>query len=795
MAITIGAVEVAVRAKLAGNFRQDLARDSTAAADEAGTKAGTSFSDKFSKQAKTALVAGLAGVFAIAAKGSIELDTAVRGVAASAGIAASEMDAFQGRVVELFGANPSKGFQEIAETIGALKTNMGLTTEEAGKMAQQFLDFSKITGQTGPAAVKGLDDILDSFNLTAADSGRIMDLLVASQQKYGGTVAESQAALADLAPSLKALNVGLDDGVALLNVFQTAGLDASAATAALKKAVAGLKPGQNLNDLIAQISAIEDPTLRAQKAIEIFGAKGGVGLANAFRPGVMSLDEFKLSMAETTNAVTKGAAKIDDSFANKITSAFRTFISGPLASLGPGITTSITAVAGLATTFGSLGVTLDLVKIKTLALNVAMRAMPLIAIAAGLLEIVNRAQELGRVFDIVRLPDGFEKNAALIAELDKQIEGVSGALIQIPGQLEGLEEARRKLLALSGVVTVDVNPAFATLTGTILPALGLTVATVFDAVRVEALTAATRTAEATGAMGRDFDDFRLRVGELPADVKPIGVIGEATDEARVALAGDFDAMLKKIVDMRDPTKAAAEAYAAAVKDPIDVAQRFVEIREEIARIAPDLKSEAPNVAAAAKLYIGALETEMELLRDAADGYGAGTGEAYTRALARAMAQERFRVTGEMSAFRLLLEAHSPPGPQSPLHKIDVWGRKTFEAWGDAAVASLKSTQTRIAESLRSVASVDVSAFRTAAMPSFQAAPSLAYAAAGSSATKSYSPAASGPGAQAAPDVQYHFDMSGSTFMGSQAEIERFARQIRPVLARDEERRLALPTRP
>jgi hypothetical protein len=60
----------------------------------------------------------------------------------------------------------------------------------------------------------------------------------------------------------------LTDGVGFLNLFETAGLDASvAASDRLTKAIKNLKPGQTLDDLIAQIGAIEDPILqRPQKA-------------------------------------------------------------------------------------------------------------------------------------------------------------------------------------------------------------------------------------------------------------------------------------------------------------------------------------------------------------------------------------------------------------------------------------------------------------------------------------------------------------------------------------------------
>ena len=88
-----------------------------------------------------------------------------------------------------------------------IRTDLGLTGAAADTALGSFLRYERATGQ-GADAVLAFDDILDAWNLTAADTGAIMDTLIAGHQTYGGSVSESQDLLAKLAPVLQGANMG-----------------------------------------------------------------------------------------------------------------------------------------------------------------------------------------------------------------------------------------------------------------------------------------------------------------------------------------------------------------------------------------------------------------------------------------------------------------------------------------------------------------------------------------------------------------------------------------------------------
>src|SRR4029077_14744655 len=142
--------------------------------------------------------------------------------------------------------------------------------------------------------------------------------------------------------------------IGLLNLFAASGLDSEKALTALNTAVKKLKPGQNLDDLVKEVSSIEDPTKRAQKAIEIFGAKGGVALANALRPGVNSLKDFEISAADAAGATDKAAGRIEDSLGNRFQLAIKK-AGAAIIGFGQDFGPALTGLASVAALGGSLG--------------------------------------------------------------------------------------------------------------------------------------------------------------------------------------------------------------------------------------------------------------------------------------------------------------------------------------------------------------------------------------------------------------------------------------------------------
>jgi Phage-related minor tail protein len=293
---------------------------------------GQRMSAGLKKYAAAGIGAAFGAGLGMALTGANELDAATRQLQADAGLTAEEAKSASKALAGMYRDN-LQGFDEIGRAMASVHNDLGLAGEAADKATAKFLKYATATGQDAADSVAAFDDMLDAWNLTAEDAAGLMDGLIADHQEFGGVIGDSQDALAAMAPAMQAANMEIEDGRALLNLFNAAGIDSSKAAAALNKAVKELKPGQSLNDLVARIGAIEDPTERAQEAMDIFGAKSGIGLAQAIKPGMTSLDDFAVSAADAAGATENAATAIEDGFGNRAKMALKGF-QGTLAEVG-----------------------------------------------------------------------------------------------------------------------------------------------------------------------------------------------------------------------------------------------------------------------------------------------------------------------------------------------------------------------------------------------------------------------------------------------------------------------------
>lgn len=342
--MNIGDIFVSLRADGAG-FKKDVEK----AASDGGDAAGKSFTQRFGSQIRTgasAVALGAGALFAAATKGALEMQDAVAKYRAETGASEEDAKAAINAANELSKTH-LQTFSQITETLTAVTTQMGLTGDQATKMTDQILTFSTATGQDAVTATKAFDDILDAWNLTAADAQGIMDALVVSHQKYGGTIEENESALQKLAPALTAANMTWQDGVGLLNLFNDAGIAAADAVPAMQRALTKVHSPEELKALLVDISNTDDGFARATKAADLFGSRGGAKLGAALGAAHGDLDQYKVDMQQAEGATTDAASAIENTLPNKI----KLGVANALAEVrkfGDGFGPALTGIASLA---------------------------------------------------------------------------------------------------------------------------------------------------------------------------------------------------------------------------------------------------------------------------------------------------------------------------------------------------------------------------------------------------------------------------------------------------------------
>jgi hypothetical protein len=329
---SIADIFAAVRLTLDGTGFEAQA---TALADKSGKNVGDRLSTNLSAALKTAALsaigAGAGLMLQAVSQQAKELDAATQKLAADTGLSGDALAA-QGKAIDSLYTHSLLSMDQVESTLAVVISGFGLAGQAADDLTAEFVKYEEATGQ-GADAVQTLKMVTDAWNLSAADSTTIMDQLVASHQQYGTVIGDMQSALQKIAPAMQAMGMSEKDGVDLLNLFASAGIDAGKASMGLQTAVKALKPGQSLNDLIVQISSIQNPLERAQAAGKVFGTRLGSQMALALQPGITSLDQFATSADTTTGASDRAAQAIQDDFGNRVTLAIRSVI-GPLAELG-----------------------------------------------------------------------------------------------------------------------------------------------------------------------------------------------------------------------------------------------------------------------------------------------------------------------------------------------------------------------------------------------------------------------------------------------------------------------------
>ena len=371
-------------AEVVGKAVYELSGDNTLLEKKSKESEGTL--KRLAKDAKVALLAigGAAGaLFGIAAKNALELTNATAKWRAETGSTAQQAQAAQQTLNGLFRQN-LQGYDELGATLAALQTDLGLTQDQAAKAAQSFLDFANATGINSTDAVKNLDDITAAYNLKATDSGKIMDLLVASHQKYGGSIQENTDALIKMGPALGALGVSVEQANGLLNLFADSGIKASAAQAAMNGAITKLPKGTSLLQFMQHLQNTKSDSKRAEEAIKVFGARAGPALAASLGKSTTALQDHVIKFRHVKGASKDAGDAIKNDFSSQAQLAIQNLTGflgdigtkfGPLltafAMLGPMLVPIMSGVGALAGAALDIGLALALNPITIAALIVA----------------------------------------------------------------------------------------------------------------------------------------------------------------------------------------------------------------------------------------------------------------------------------------------------------------------------------------------------------------------------------------------------------------------------------------
>ncbi len=221
------------------------------------------------KIAKGALI-GLGGAFGAVAfaglRSAARLDDAMASFSARTGVVGEEAGEVADILKKMFKVN-TESFEELADTAAVLRQQWELSTDQLQDTVQAFLDFAKITRQKAEPATKALSLALKGFGRDVEDVGIVSDTLIASQQRFGISTAETTRILGENAGTFAALGLSMEDAIALLSALAANGVNTSRAVMGLRSSIDAFESPEEFQAALQDLAGIENATERAKAAM------------------------------------------------------------------------------------------------------------------------------------------------------------------------------------------------------------------------------------------------------------------------------------------------------------------------------------------------------------------------------------------------------------------------------------------------------------------------------------------------------------------------------------------------
>lgn len=190
-------------------------------------------------------------------------------------------------------------FDSMGSAVGEVATRFGFTDQVLQDCSEQFLRFSKVTGVDATNGIRLVSRYMNSAGIEGENYSQVLDQITAAAQGSGISAEKLLNSLVTAGPQLKNLGYTTEEQIALLSQFELAGVDLSAAMMGMKKAVANWsKEGKDASTEWQNfVQGIQDGSVTAEDAIDLFGSKAGVSLYETAKAGKLDFS----SMMETIN--------------------------------------------------------------------------------------------------------------------------------------------------------------------------------------------------------------------------------------------------------------------------------------------------------------------------------------------------------------------------------------------------------------------------------------------------------------------------------------------------------------
>lgn len=248
----------------------------------------TSVGKEVSKASAVAVGAGVASY-----KAWSEVDDALDSVAAGTGATGKELESLQQTAKDVYTSMPVD-IKATGEAVADINTRLGLQGDALENATRQFMKYSEVNKSDVSTSIETVAKAMNDANIPTSELNSVLDELTSASQASGLTVDTLAEALSQNGVQMRALGFNTQETIALLATMEKNGVNSSVVLTGMKKAMANYaNAGKDANVELGNLfQGIQDGTVSASDAMDVFGTKAGASLYRYIQEGKLNYQDL-----------------------------------------------------------------------------------------------------------------------------------------------------------------------------------------------------------------------------------------------------------------------------------------------------------------------------------------------------------------------------------------------------------------------------------------------------------------------------------------------------------------------
>lgn len=248
----------------------------------------TSVGKEVSKASAVAVGAGVASY-----KAWSEVDDALDSVAAGTGATGKKLESLQQTAKDVYTSMPVD-IKATGQAVADINTRLGLQGDALENATRQFMKYSEVNKSDVSTSIETVAKAMNDANIPTSELNSVLDALTSASQASGLTVDALAETLSQNGVQMRALGFNTQETIALLATMEKNGVNSSVVLTGMKKAMANYaNAGKDANVELGNLfQGIQDGTVSASDAMDVFGTKAGASLYQYIQEGKLNYQDL-----------------------------------------------------------------------------------------------------------------------------------------------------------------------------------------------------------------------------------------------------------------------------------------------------------------------------------------------------------------------------------------------------------------------------------------------------------------------------------------------------------------------